>query len=369
MIVQTQRQRSIILVLLAVFVGFALGAIAFDWAELRSFGVRAFRRAAVAKHTNVEAEAKLSAARLPLDIVPQILQHNPNLDKADAPKLVVKWIYDDWAFGSTVYYQYELHFLARYANGKWKLLDEADCRGMSFVRKHNVPSAIVNRLVKESWLQPEYDALYKTVAQDWKHTLADPNGGSTVISVDWISGDWANGCAGDDGGQASFLACKKNGKWKVLDYAQDVKPMSTVQKYGIPGNIVNKLIESGWFDPKVDAEEAERKRHADAPGTTSLSEGIRIVSCNWYKMPDYGTDGAIECVGQVENYGNTTARYVRVSVSFHDRQGRVVDTDYGYTDPPDIPPGRRVPFKIYSDYWQSAATVQIEVSCDNGDYP
>ena len=51
-------------------------------------------------------------------------------------------------------------------------------------------------------------------------------------------------------------------------------------------------------------------------------------------------------VGEVENGGNTTAKFVKVTMTFYDANGTVVGTSFTYTDPHDLAPGAKGPFDL-----------------------
>ena len=51
-------------------------------------------------------------------------------------------------------------------------------------------------------------------------------------------------------------------------------------------------------------------------------------------------------VGEIENGGNTTAKFVKVTMTFYDANGTVVGTSFKYTDPHDIAPGTKAPFDL-----------------------
>jgi hypothetical protein len=65
--------------------------------------------------------------------------------------------------------------------------------------------------------------------------------------------------------------------------------------------------------------------------------GLKIVSQSNH------TDiaGAFHVVGEVENAGNTTAKFVEVVGTFYDAKGTVVGTSYTFTEPHDIAAGAK----------------------------
>jgi hypothetical protein len=56
--------------------------------------------------------------------------------------------------------------------------------------------------------------------------------------------------------------------------------------------------------------------------------------------------GWLEVVGEVENRGSISSAYTRVAGTFYDADGKVVYVHFTYTDPSEIPPGAKHPFKI-----------------------
>jgi hypothetical protein len=68
----------------------------------------------------------------------------------------------------------------------------------------------------------------------------------------------------------------------------------------------------------------------------TIQEGEqRINDLGWY-----------EIVGEVVNGGTDDTEFVKVVATFYDETGRVIDTDFTYTDPTDVPAGQSAPFEL-----------------------
>ena len=74
-------------------------------------------------------------------------------------------------------------------------------------------------------------------------------------------------------------------------------------------------------------------------------QGLVIVSDNGFNdndpsLPQY------HIVGEVQNNGTQTAKFVQVSATLYDRNNKVIGTDFSFTNPSDIDPGQKAPFEI-----------------------
>jgi len=59
-----------------------------------------------------------------------------------------------------------------------------------------------------------------------------------------------------------------------------------------------------------------------------------------------GSLPAVEVRGEVKNFGSTCVASVKVIATFYDSQGRVIGSDFDYTDPDRLDPGQAAPFNI-----------------------
>jgi hypothetical protein len=57
--------------------------------------------------------------------------------------------------------------------------------------------------------------------------------------------------------------------------------------------------------------------------------------------------GTIHIVGEVINESPTTAKFVKIIVTFYNAYNQVIGTDNTYTEPSDLAPGQRAPFDIF----------------------
>jgi uncharacterized protein (TIGR02588 family) len=74
-------------------------------------------------------------------------------------------------------------------------------------------------------------------------------------------------------------------------------------------------------------------------------QALVIVSDNGFNdnapsLPQY------HIVGEVQNNGAQTAKFVQVSATLYDSNNKVIGTDFSFTNPSDIDPGQKAPFEI-----------------------
>jgi hypothetical protein len=91
----------------------------------------------------------------------------------------------------------------------------------------------------------------------------------------------------------------------------------------------------------------------------TIQEGEqRINDLGWY-----------EIVGEVVNGGTDDTEFVKVVATFYDETGRVIDTDFTYTDPTDVPAGQSAPFELtVNDEDISDDIESVKLSAQSQDY-
>jgi hypothetical protein len=91
----------------------------------------------------------------------------------------------------------------------------------------------------------------------------------------------------------------------------------------------------------------------------TIQEGEqRINDLGWY-----------EIVGEVVNGGTDDTEFVKVVATFYDETGRVIDTDFTYTDPTDVPAGQSAPFELtVNDEDISENIESVKLSAQSQDY-
>lgn len=91
----------------------------------------------------------------------------------------------------------------------------------------------------------------------------------------------------------------------------------------------------------------------------TIQEGEhRINEFGWY-----------EIVGEVVNGGTDDTEFVKVVATFYDETGRVIDTDFTYTDPTDVPAGQSAPFELtVNDEDISDDIESVKLSAQSQDY-
>ena len=74
-------------------------------------------------------------------------------------------------------------------------------------------------------------------------------------------------------------------------------------------------------------------------------KGLVVISDNGFNdnnpdLPQY------HIVGEVQNNGTETAKFVEVSATLYDNNNKVIGTESTFTTPRDIEPGQKAPFEI-----------------------
>jgi hypothetical protein len=75
---------------------------------------------------------------------------------------------------------------------------------------------------------------------------------------------------------------------------------------------------------------------------TALSQQLAVLNVADSK----NSLGWLEVVGEVENRGTAPSTYTQVAGTFYDADGKVIYVHFTYTDPSEVPPGAKHPFKI-----------------------
>jgi hypothetical protein len=82
-----------------------------------------------------------------------------------------------------------------------------------------------------------------------------------------------------------------------------------------------------------------------------------------------GEFGWYEIVGEVVNGGSEPTQYVKVVATFYDDAGRVIGTDFTYTDPSDVAAGQSAPFEItVTDEDISDDIESVKLAAQSSDY-
>ena len=74
-------------------------------------------------------------------------------------------------------------------------------------------------------------------------------------------------------------------------------------------------------------------------------KGLVIVSDNGFNDNDT-TLPQYHIVGEVQNNGQQTAKFVEISATLYDSNNKVIGTEFTFTKPSDIEPGQKAPFEI-----------------------
>jgi DNA segregation ATPase FtsK/SpoIIIE-like protein len=82
-----------------------------------------------------------------------------------------------------------------------------------------------------------------------------------------------------------------------------------------------------------------------------------------------GEFGGYEVVGEVVNGGADDTEFVKIAATFYDENGRVIETDYTYTDPSDVGAGQSAPFEItVLDEDISEEIASVKLTAQSNDY-
>lgn len=92
--------------------------------------------------------------------------------------------------------------------------------------------------------------------------------------------------------------------------------------------------------------QAEKVHHYSLTVDFSLTEalplGLEISSDSLYV--DGG--GRLHVVGEIKNIGEQTATHIKVIATFYDETGKVVASEFTFSDPDDLDPDQSAPFEI-----------------------
>jgi hypothetical protein len=79
---------------------------------------------------------------------------------------------------------------------------------------------------------------------------------------------------------------------------------------------------------------------------TSLPENLNILSSSSY----VSISGNLHVIGEIQNLGSGNATFVRLIATFYDQTGKVVGSDYTYSNPYDLASGQKAPFDLIYIY-------------------
>ena len=67
-------------------------------------------------------------------------------------------------------------------------------------------------------------------------------------------------------------------------------------------------------------------------------------------------------IGKVKNIGNGTAEFIQLTFNLYNKQGRLIGTEFTYSDPDTLNPGQKAPFNIFIDEKTGDKVKAFEVS-------
>jgi hypothetical protein len=199
----------------------------------------------------------------------------------------------------------------------------------------NISSPIFNRTVSED-VEPRPDILYSALHSD---TIVGEVLNNFTYPIDLVH---ITASVYDKNGLPVAT-----GEYNANDY--QIKPGS---RSGFHVFLHEKLPNSSKYTLTTSFEKSED----DKPAALLLS-----VDTN-SKAPA----GSYKVLGEVINQGPDNANSVKVSGIFYDKDHKVVDIDYTYTNPDIISPNRKAPFDLsfYTDNSEKIKSVALNVQSD-----
>lgn len=132
---------------------------------------------------------------------------------------------------------------------------------------------------------------------------------------------------------------------------------------GLPADVLNTMLEeiASAFEEMGQSPEAP----GEQPGGTAVAgSSLEILSHQSYTEGDW-----FHIVGEVRNNSSVPMEYVKIVATLYDQDGKVVGTDFAYTDLDVIPPGGKAPFSTGTDEWTGTATYKLQVQGSEGELP
>jgi hypothetical protein len=122
----------------------------------------------------------------------------------------------------------------------------------------------------------------------------------------------------------------------------------------------------GWAgDASICAEAATcsftmtEDRAVVAQFSTTTSTTVQVTSSAFYPDPEFGGEGAVIWVAEVQNTGSETIESARIEFTSHDASGTVLASDFTFVGP--IPPGETRAGESFAEYRGTEASVEVEV--------
>jgi hypothetical protein len=85
----------------------------------------------------------------------------------------------------------------------------------------------------------------------------------------------------------------------------------------------------------------------------------KIILIEQKYKSDRFTDNTI---GKVKNIGNGTAEFIQLTFNLYNKQGRLIGTEFTYSDPDTLKPGQKAPFNMFIDEKTGDKVKAFEVS-------
>jgi hypothetical protein len=139
------------------------------------------------------------------------------------------------------------------------------------------------------------------------------------------------------------------------------------------GSAVNLTVEpdenstfDGWSGDATSCAEAAtcsvsmtEDKEIVAQFSTTVSADVQVTSSAFYPDPEFGGEGAVLWVAEVQNTGSQIIESARVEFTSHDASGAVLASDFTFVGP--IPPGETRAGESFADYTGTEASVEVEV--------
>ena len=198
----------------------------------------------------------------------------------------------------------------------------------------NITSSIFNRTLGED-TEPKPDILYSSLKSD---TIVGEVRNNFTYPIESVL---ITASVYDKNGVIAAT-----GDTYISDY--QLKPG---MKSGFDINLEKQLPSSSKYALTTRFEKSE----VDKPEALQLSVGKNSKDSKSFRV-----------IGEVLNQGQDTANSVRVSGIFYDKNHKVLDVDYTYTNPDIISPNKKAPFELsfYTNNAEKIKTIAINAQSD-----
>lgn len=124
-------------------------------------------------------------------------------------------------------------------------------------------------------------------------------------------------------------------------------------------------IKSSPETEQAEEEMVEEDKTKEEPEKVEVEKEakIELVSYNSYLRYDY-----FNVVGEIVNNGSAPAEYIKIIVTFYDKDKKMVDTSFTYSDVEVLNPGSKSPFNVSIED-KDIDSIELQVQWENASYP